>query len=464
MRGPERPSVRCPQLGRCLVLLTSLQVLVGISVGLAQTANSAGTTDPTKPMVLSLEEAIKRAQANEPTYAAAQADSKIADLDRWNAKSQLLPNILYHNQMLYTQPVSGINASAVNGATGPAPRFIANNAVHEYMSQGVVNETIGLAGWADVRLANANALRAAAEFEIARRGLVATVSGLYYGLASTQDRLAIAEAAHTEASDFTSLTVKREQAREAAHADVVKAQLLEQQRDRELSDARVVAEKARLELAVLVFPDPHTPFAVAKDDTVPALATRDDVNAAASKNNPELRSAFASMAAANAEVLASRAAYLPDLALNYTYGIDSPQFAIYGPDHSRNLGYSASVTVDLPVWDWLSTQRKVKQSEIRRKATQVVLTATQKHLVARLDEAYSEAAAARDQLQSLDLSVQTAAESLRLTKLRYQQGESTVLEVVDAETAYVGAENARADGRVRYQAALADLQTLTGAM
>jgi outer membrane protein TolC len=116
------------------------------------------------------------------------------------------------------------------------------------------------------------------------------------------------------------------------------------------------------------------------------------------------------------------------------------------------------------VWDWLSTQHKIKQSEIRRDAAKVVLSATQRQLIARLDEAYSEAEAARDQLASLDLSAATAAESLKLTKLRYSGGEATVLEVVDAQNAYVLAENAREDGRVRYEAARANLQTLTGTL
>jgi len=153
---------------------------------------------------------------------------------------------------------------------------------------------------------------------------------------------------------------------------------------------------------------------------------------------------------------------LPDLGMNVTYGIDAPQFAVNGPDRVRNLGYSASVTVDIPVWDWLSTERKVKQSEIRRDAVRVALTAMQRRLIARLDEAYTEAATAREQLASLDASVATAAESLRLTKLRYVGGEATVLEVVDAQSAYLGAENAREDGRVRFSAAQADLETLTG--
>jgi outer membrane protein TolC len=138
--------------------------------------------------------------------------------------------------------------------------------------------------------------------------------------------------------------------------------------------------------------------------------------------------------------------------------------AVNGPDGVHNLGYSAAITLDIPVWDWLSTQHKIKQSEIRRDAAKVVLSATQRQLIARLDEAYSEAEAARDQLASLDLSAATAAESLKLTKLRYSGGEATVLEVVDAQNAYVLAENAREDGRVRYEAARANLQTLTGTL
>jgi outer membrane protein TolC len=116
------------------------------------------------------------------------------------------------------------------------------------------------------------------------------------------------------------------------------------------------------------------------------------------------------------------------------------------------------------VWDWFSTQHKVRQSEIRRDAAKVTLSTAQRQLIARLDEAYSEAQVARDQLASLDLSAATAAESLRLTKLRYTGGEATVLEVVDAQNAYVTAANAREDGRVRFEAARADLQTLTGSM
>jgi len=417
-----------------------------------------------QPEVITLDEAIRRAEANEPNFASAKAASRAAGLDKSIAIGSMLPSVVYHNQALYTQPNGQVNQAGQGVTSQPAPRFIANNAVREYASQANINETLGLAGYAGLRRADAASAMAAAELEVSRRGLVAAVTSLFYGSLAADHKLAIADRAHLETSDFTSLTGKREQAREAAHADVVKAQLEDQQRQRDLADAKVAAEKAHLELGVLLFPDPRTTCTLQSDDNAPPLTSREDVEQAAAKNNPELKSALAQFDVSKADVLAARAALLPDLGLNVTYGIDAPQFAVNGPDKVQNLGYSASITLDIPIFDWLSTEHKIKQSEIKRDAAKVALTAAQRQMIARLDETYSEAQAAHDQLASLDDSVATAAESLRLTRLRYTGGEATVLEVVDAQNAYVTAQNAREDGRVRYETARADLQTLTGTL
>ncbi len=452
-----------PELGACLL---GVIVFATASASAQTTVRAAppGSTATSQPVLITLDEALKRAQSSEPTFAAALADSKVAGLDRAIARAGLLPSVVYHNQYLYTQP-NGLHNQAGQGAGAqPSPIFIANNAVREYASQAVVNQEIGLAQVSGVRRADAAAAVAAAELEIARRGLVSTVTSLYYGLAAADQKLAIAQRAKAEADDFTKLTGQREQAREAAHADTVKAQLEQQQRDRDLSDAKINADKAQLELAVLLFPDPRTPYTISVSGAPAPLAAREEVDQLAAKNNAELKSALATLKVSDADVLTARAAYLPSLGLNYTYGIDAPQFAVNGPDGVKNLGYSAMATLDIPVWDWLATGHKVKQSEIKRDAAKVALTATQRRLIAQLDEAYAEAQASRDQLASLDASVATAAESQRLTRMRYTGGEATVLEVVDAQSAFITAENAREDGRVRYEAALAALQTLTGTM
>ncbi|GAA3768415.1 hypothetical protein GCM10022270_31650 [Terriglobus aquaticus] len=400
--------------------------------------------------------------ANEPAFAAARADRDVSRLERTNARTAVLPTATYHNQAIYTQP-NGVPASRIGQVTdAPSPVFIANNAVREYASQGVFNETLGLGQIAAIRLADANAARAEAELEIARRGLVSTVVSLYYGVGAGGSKLDIAREALAEADHFVETTQKREAQREVAHADVLKAQLTQQQRQRELLDAEVAAQKARLELAVLLYPDPSTPFTLTAAAAPPMLPERSSVEELARKNNPEVRSAAASLLGSQADTLSSQSALLPELNLNFTYGIDATNFGVNGPDGIRNLGYAMSAQVDIPVWDWLSTERKIKISRIREKAAKAVLTTAQRRAVASLQEFYAEAAAANKQLASLDASVTTARESLRLTELRYINGESTVLEVVDAQNTLSSAENARIDGNVRYQLALANLQTLTG--
>jgi outer membrane protein TolC len=440
-------------------LITSLTLCF---ISASAQAQSIATTAPS-PVVVTLEDAIHRAQQNEPTFAGARGDQQLVAIDRYLTKTALLPSVVYHNQALYTQPNGQKNQGGQTG-NQPAPIFIANNAVREYASQASINETVGLKQFADVRVASAAAARAAAELEVARRGLVAAVVDLYYTVSNADRKQTVLTEALNEAQSFTDLTQKREAAREAAHADVVKADLERQQRQRDVTDARVAAEKDRLELAVLLFPDPRTPYATVAAPAKQPLPTREEVNSAAAANNPEVRSALAGLQQSDAEVLGAKAAYLPDLALNFTYGIDAPQFAKYGPDGVRNLGYSISGTLDIPVWDWFSTQKRVKQSEIRRDVARVSLTAAQRRLIADLDEAYSEANAANEELDLLDQSVRTAAESLRLTRLRYSAGEATVLEVVDAQNAYTAAESAQADGALRYQNARAGLQILTGTL
>lgn len=450
-------------------LLSAAFFAPGAPAQSASATLTAQASSSAAPVSITLAQAIRRAQANEPAFAAAKANSASAALDRSIARAGLLPSVRLYNQDIYTQP-NGLYAEGGEGVTSSNPKFVANDSrPREYIAQGVVDETLGLAGPAAVRRAGAAAALARAQLEIARRGLVVTVTGLFYGQLAAEHKVAIAQTAYQDAAHFTTITMDREKQGEAAHADVVKAQLTQQQQGRNLQDAQLAAETARMNLAVLLFPDPLTPFSLKADDSITPLASFADVKAAASRNNPDLRSALAALGVSNADVMAARAALLPSLGLNFAYGIDANEFAVNGPMtpsgiQARNLGYSATATINLPVWDWLSTEHKVKQSEIRRDAARVALSATQRQLIADLQTDYAAAQTAQQELASLDLSVKTAAESLRLAELRYKSGEALVLEVVDAQNTYVAAENAREDGRVRYRLALATLQTLTGTL
>ena len=421
--------------------------------------------------VVTLDEAVRRAQTNDSAYINAAANRSIAAQDRTIARSALLPSANYYNQFLYTSPLllsaaERARITASGQLTLPVV-FIANNAVHEYTSQAQVNENLGLNLFAQYKRAGAAFALAGAQQEIARRYLVVAVVNAYFSVLSAGVKVQIAQRAKGEADHFSNLTRQLEAAREVAHADVVKADLQSQQRQRDLADTQLAAEKTRLDLGVLLFPDPRTGYALADQLTsdlaqLPAVPPRAGIEAEARQNNPDLRAALESVHVADQEVAAARFAYLPTLALNYSYGIDATQFSVKGMDGVSNLGYSAFATLNIPVWDWFATESRVKQATVRREVAKTELSTAQRQLLASLEELYNEAQSSAQQLQSLNGSVAGAQESLKLVNLRYTAGEATVLEVVDAQNTLIATENMRADGFVRYRVALANLQTLTG--
>jgi outer membrane protein TolC len=404
------------------------------------------------PLRLTLAGALERARQNSVVYQAALTDARIAHEDKKQAAAALLPSVNYNNSAIYTQGTGFDNQV----------RFIANNAVHEYISQGNAHEAIDVAGVAEARRVAANAAVAKARAEIASRGLVVTVVESYFGVAAAEKKLAVAQKADDEGDRFLKLTTDLEKGGEVAHADVIKAELQMNDRRRQLREAKLALLNARLELAVLIFPTFDENYEVADDLHAPVtLGSSDEIEARAARDNPDIRAALETVNAASHGVSAARAAYLPGLDLDYFYGIDSTHFATRTNGVS-NLGSSAIATLNIPVWNWGTTQSKVKQAEFQRDQAKRELSLAQRKLLAQLKSLYAEAQTAADELSNLQRSSELGAESLRLTTLRYKNGESTVLEVVDAQTTAALADAAYEDGAVRYRVALANLQTLTG--
>lgn len=431
-----------------------------------QTGQQPATPPTNAPVLITLQDALDRARKNSTQFQAAQTDAAIARQDKFQAGTALLPSVVYNNQALYTQ---GAPAPLAN-QTGTPVIFIANNAVHEYISQANVHEAIDLAAVAAFRRASANAALARARAEIASRGLVVTVVQDYFAAAAARQKLETAQKAADEGANFLKLTQQLEKGGEVAHSDVIKADLQATERQRQFQESKLALLNARLDLAVLIFPDFNDNFEIADDlHTAVPLPTLAEVQQRASQENPEVRAALEAARAAGHDVLAARAGYLPSLGLDYWYGIDAPNFSVNFPEKVNgqtfsNLGSSASATLNIPIWNWGATQSRVKQAELRRAQAQRELSLAQRKLLAEIQSLYAEADTALNELAGLSRSAELAAESLRLTTLRYKGGEATVLEVVDAQTTNAQSSAAYQDGAVRYRVALANLQTLTGAL
>lgn len=414
------------------------------------------------PTPITIQDALQLAERNDADYHAAVTDAQVAHEDQVQARAALLPSLSYSQQYLGTQG---------NGIT-PNGRFVTNDGVHVYRVWGVLHQDIpaGFFTLSPYKRAAAAAAIAQAKAEIARRGLRVTVTRAFYGLLAAQQKYATAQQSFTQAQQFLAITQKLEAGGEVAHADVLKARLSLDQQQQALQEARLAMDNAHLGLAVLLsrsFNQQYT--AVANLDEAPVMPPFPEVQTMAMKANPTLRAAAEAVRQASQDVTVARDAFFPTLTFDGIYGIEANALALRSPAAATpqlgplpNPGYFITAVLNLPVWNWGATLSKLHQAKDHRQQAQLELSQTQRETLSNLYGYFNEAVTARSQLATLRDAADLAAEGLRLATLRYQGGEATVLEVVDAQSSLATAMNALADGQTRYRVALASLQTLTG--
>lgn len=420
------------------------------------------------PLTITLSEAFTRARQYGLQVQSADILARLATEDRAQARAATLPSVNLLNDFLYTQ-----------GNGTPSGVYVANNGVHVYTEQAQVHEEVlALVRRGEVRFAAAAEAVARARVDIAARGLNAVIAQDYYAIAGAMQKATSAIRSLNEARQFFDISQKQEAGGEVAHSDVIKAQLQVMSRTRELQDAELAIVKAKVALGILIFPTLKIDYEIVDDlQQLPPLPPLPEVIAQTQATSPDLRAAQLAVRQAQLGVSVARYGYLPAFSLDFLYGLNSNELAIRSYDvpasssntlpnylisSRRNLGYSAQASLNVPVWTWGAIHSRVKQASFRAEQAGYDLTITQRNVQAALEAGYREAQTAFSQVDSLRSSGDLSNESLRLTLLRYQAGEATALEVVDAQSTAALTRNLYVDGLYRYRVALATLQTLTG--
>ena len=283
-------------------------MMVGLSVALGGLGSAQTQPATPPPLVLTLQDAMARARANSPEILSANIDALLARQDVLQAKASLLPTATGFSQYIYTQGNRTLTGT-----------YVSNDGVHVYNDQFQVHADLyapsKLADYHKAQLASAVAQ---ARAEIAARGLIATVVGDYYALVGANRKLVNAQEGLKEAQAFLDITQKLEHGGEAAHYDTVKAESEVHDRDRDVQEAQLAIDKARLSFAVLLFPNFRQDYTVTDDlDRSAELPPFEQIEALASRNSPDIRAAQATVAQQQYELKSARAEYLPSLSFDY---------------------------------------------------------------------------------------------------------------------------------------------------
>jgi outer membrane protein TolC len=309
----------------CLAFLLLVTIATN---GFAQPPIAAASASP---VPITLQDALAGAKKYGAQIQTADILVALAKQDRLQARDNLLPTLHAMNQFIYTQ-----------GNGTPSGVFVANDGVHVYNEQAVVHEDLfSIARRGEIRRAKAAEAVAAARREVTARGLNSTVVQDFYGIVVAGRKLGNARSNLADARQFLDVTQKQQRGGEAARADVIKAQIQLQGRQRELSDAQVAVEKAKVTLAVLIFPDVTRDFTAVDDlDNAPPLGDPEVIHSQATANSPDLRAAQSTVTQTRSETSIAKYAYLPSFGVDFFYGINANQLrphAGYGPQHASQL-------------------------------------------------------------------------------------------------------------------------------
>src|SRR6185369_16993336 len=165
--------------------------------------SQAATNTQINQTALTLDEALRLANAEASIYQTAILTERVAAEDVKQAEAAFKPKISAPLSYIYTSPALGLPPGEPR-----APSFIANNAISEYEALVNVSGDLDIAGKLRATLRKNRALLAAAHAgtEVARRALAQAVIEAYYGEALAIAQLHGAEENLRAAEEFEHIT------------------------------------------------------------------------------------------------------------------------------------------------------------------------------------------------------------------------------------------------------------------
>jgi len=417
---------------------------------------TSSSSIPVNP--LTLDEALRLANAQASTYQSAILNERVAAEDVRQAQAAFLPEVSAPLNYIYTSPAIGLPPGEPR-----AQSFIANNAISEYEALANVTGDFDVAGKLRATLAKNRALLAAAHAgtDVAKRALGQAVIEAYYGLALAIAQHRAAEGNLSAAEEFEHITALLLSGGEVAQVDLTRAQLQTIERRNELETARVNEDVAGSSLRVLIGYDFERPLATTELALVlPTASEYQQFKADEVTRRPEFAQLEQQLRAARQEIRIARADRLPSLTYSINGGFDTD--SLRGPRLKEHTGASAQVGLTIPIFDWGATRSKERQANLRVQIAENERTIAVKGFTQQFYAARAQAASAAARVALAREGVTKAQDNLTASIARYRAGEAQIVEVTDAQTTLVTQRSALYQAIYDYQVALSRLKQATG--
>lgn len=405
---------------------------------------------------LTLADALQLALTNNLTFKSAIADVKIAIGRIVQARGGALPSLSAGYSYFHTA-----NAAVFKIPTGPTTfQIIQLSATDINNVNGTLQWALYNGGATQAAIGSAAAGLSAAESEVSavRGNIVRDTTSAYFQLVQAQRNALIGDEAVSVAQKSLDTSNQLFHAGTAARADVLKQQVVlsnAQVQDVQANSAVAIANAVLANLLNINLNSTVSPTEPLEGAT--PTFTMDQVLEDAQVKRPEVAAAQDAVSIAEHAVQSARAGALPTISLQVQDASSKPNFQnVPQPQLSETLAATWRL------FDGGLTKGKVVEAQANVDKAKVQLQQQRNAVDLEARKAFLNYRAAQSQVTAAKSAQDSAAESLRVTQLRYRAGAGTAIELADAQLSNTQAETQFVAALANLRVALVTLQAAAG--
>jgi outer membrane protein len=407
-------------------------------------AAAAGRAQDTAA-VLTIDQALGRAMANQPLIQQAQAAVQAAQARVGQAQSSYYPSL--SGTFSYTR-VEPDQSFTFNFPPLPAMSF-SLLPVDNYDFHLGLSEVIYQFGKRDVqvRLAENGVAAARIGVDQVRTSLLFQTAQLFYSSLYLRAQVSAADSQLENLRQHLAVILVREQTGSATQFEVLSTQVRLATLQGQRTEAENQYRKQRIALLQAVGIDPFSDIELA-GEFAQGLQLEDVQSflADATTRRPELRQALeAEEAAALARQLSAASGY-PMLLARGSLGYKNGQLPNI---QALSFNWNAGVQLNVPLFQGFLVTRQVEEGEKRLAAARENTSAVRRTVTTQVLQAYTEVFSARQQVVTAGTGLDQARRMVEVAKVQYDIGVITNLEYLDSQTALLSAQMARLSAAYR---------------
>lgn len=398
----------------------------------------------TNDKIYSLEDCIQVALQNNPGIISSSytVDESAVRIDE--ARSGYFPSVNINssfdrvsNKGVITSPYNNYNA-------GVSARY--------YLFQGLKTK-------ASVDASNYNYQASSYQHEVNKQDLILKITQGYYRMLQAERFIESADKTIERAKLFLDYANAKFKSGLASRSDILKAEV-------ELSNSNLTLIKVKNDLLaakgnlnLLLGLPADSPISIIDDLAIieqGQLQEFNELKKQAYQNRPELKKFNEQLNVQKSSIQIAKSDFFPTLSADASYNYGGTEIS------SLQENWFYGLTLSFPLFTGFSTKARVTEEEIALKGLEKQAESLSQQVSLDVWNAYLNIKETDERIINAKTFLENAQENLRIAEGQYREGAGSMIEVIDAQTNYVIAEQTFIQSLADYKIAVASLKRATG--